>query len=605
MCGIAGLFHYSNGAACSDHELVRMAHAMHLRGPDGWAKWHDEGGQLGFAHRRLAILDPTARSDQPMVSQDGRYVIVFNGEIYNFRKVREILVSKGHTFHTTGDTEVLLACYREYGSGMTDHLRGMYAFAIWDVLEKSLFLSRDPLGIKPLYYSLKNGVFRFASQVKALRSIMQGLTLDPAGQVGFLLWGSVPEPYTIYREIRALPAGHSMIVQRNREPLISCFSDIPQTLANGADHAVEEAKEREELLHEALRYSVEAHLVSDVPVALFLSAGLDSCTIAALLSEVPGIRPNALTLGFDVMRGTPTDETALASQVALQYGIPFHSAYIGRQDFAVEHDALLQAMDQPTIDGVNVYFVSRLAHQAGYKVALSGLGGDEIFAGYPSFREVPAVARKLKPLREFPMLGRGFRWVCAGTIKKFTSPKYAGLFEYGTSLEGAYLLRRSLFMPWELPSILDSEVVREGWGELEPLGRMHDRLSPLKDVNGVVGDRLRVASLEMTQYMRNQLLRDADWAGMAHSVEIRVPLMDYRLIQQLAPLLASPYAPGKTEMALTPSQRLPEAILERPKTGFAVPVREWLMGSSIRSPKGAERGLRAWALHILESSQYN
>jgi asparagine synthase (glutamine-hydrolysing) len=605
MCGIAGVFDYSERGPCSDQELVTMADAMRLRGPDGWATWRDECGFLGFAHRRLAILDPTIRSDQPMVTPDACYVIVFNGEIYNFKQVREMLVSRGHVFHTTGDTEVLLACYREYGSGMTDHLRGMFAFAIWDVRKRRLFLARDPLGIKPLYYSLKDGVFRFASQVKALRAIMPTLTPDPAGQVGFLLWGSVPEPYTMYREIRALPAGHSMMVEVNQDPVISCFSDIPEILANGADHAVEEAEECKKKLHEALRDSVEAHLVSDVPVALFLSAGLDSCTIAALLSEVPGVRPNALTLGFDVMRGKATDETVLASQVARQYGIPFHSVDIGRADFADEHDALLQAMDQPTIDGVNVYFVSRLAHRAGYKVALSGLGGDELFAGYPSFREVPAVARKLRVLRPFPLVGRGFRWISAGAIKRFTSPKYAGLLEFGTSLEGAYLLRRSLFMPWELPSVLDPEIVRDGWRELEPLGRMRETLSPLKNINGTTGDRLRVSSLEMAQYMRNQLLRDADWAGMAHSVEIRVPLMDCRLVQQLAPLLAGPHAPGKREMALTPSQRLPDAILERPKTGFGVPTREWLMSSNGQPPKGSERGLRAWALHILETSSYN
>jgi asparagine synthase (glutamine-hydrolysing) len=578
-----------------------MADAMRLRGPDGWATWTDQGGQLGFAHRRLAILDPTARSDQPMLTPDSRYVIVFNGEIYNFRHVREKLASKGHVFHTTGDTEVLLACFREYGPAMVDQLRGMYALAIWDVKEQSLFLARDPLGIKPLYYSLEGGILRFASQVKALRAVTQCDTPDPAGRVGFLLWGSVPEPYTMFRAIRALPPGNWMAVKRNAEPVISRFSDVPETLAGGRENAITDTDAAKQVLHDALRESVEAHLVSDVPVALFLSAGLDSSTIAALVSEIPSVRPNALTLGFDETRGTSEDETALAFQVAGQYRIPFHSEYIGRANFASEHDALLQAMDQPTIDGVNVYFVSRLARQAGYKVALSGLGGDEIFAGYGSFQQVPKLARTLEPLQQFPAIGRCFRWMSAGAIKRFTSPKYAGLLEYGTSLEGAYLLRRSLFMPWELPSVLDPDIVREGWRELEPLARMRESLSPLRTMNGAIGDRLRVSSLEMTQYMRNQLLRDADWAGMAHSVEIRVPLMDYRLLQQLAPLLAGPRAPGKIDMALAPRQRLPDAILERPKTGFGVPVREWLMSSNGQPAKGAERGLRAWAMHILDT----
>ena len=578
-----------------------MADAMRLRGPDGWATWRDVGGRLGFAHRRLAILDPTARSDQPMITPDGRYVIVFNGEIYNFKDVRQQLASRGHAFRTTGDTEVLLACYREHGRGMVLRLRGMYAFAIWDVQERSLFLARDPLGIKPLYYSLDGGILRFASQVKALRAVTRCDELDPAGQVGFLLWGSVPEPHTLYRTIRALPPGHTMLVKPNAEPVVSRFADVAQTLADGVEEAATDAEAAKRILHDALRESVEAHMVSDVPVALFLSAGLDSCTIAALVSEIPDAHPNALTLGFDQMRGGPLDESALASEVARQYGIPFHSDYIGRAGFASEHDALLQAMDQPTIDGVNVYFVSRMAHRAGYKVALSGLGGDEIFAGYSSFQQVPKVANMLKPMRAFPALGRGFRWLSAATVKRLTSPKYAGLLEYGTSLEGAYLLRRSLYMPWELTSVLDPETAREGWRELEPLARMHQALSPLEKMSGPIADRLRVSSLEMTQYMRNQLLRDADWAGMAHSVEIRVPLMDYLLVRQLAPLLAGPHAPGKIDMALAPRHRLPSEVLERAKTGFGVPVREWLLNRNGQPREGAERGLRGWARHVLHA----
>lgn len=601
MCGIAGVFHYANGAPCSEAELVTMADAMRLRGPDGWATWRNQTGRLGFAHRRLAILDPTARSDQPMITPDERFVIVFNGEIYNFAEVRHRLAAKGHLFLTTGDTEVLLACYREYGSGMVDHLRGMYAFAIWDGREQSLFFARDPLGIKPLYYSVEGGVLRFASQVKALRAVTQRNDPDPAGHVGFLLWGSVPEPHTLFRSIRALAPGHSMLVRRDAEPVISRFADVAQTLADGANNPVNDPAAARQILHDALRESVEAHMVSDVPVALFLSAGLDSCTIAALVSEIPDAQPKALTLGFDQMRGGPLDESASAAQVAAQYGIPFHSEYIGREAFAREHDALLEAMDQPTIDGVNVYFVSRMAHQAGYKVSLSGLGGDEIFAGYNSFHLVPQVANKLKPLHPFPALGRGFRWMSAGVVKTLTSPKYAGLLEYGTTLEGAYLLRRSLYMPWELPSVLDPEIVREGWRELEPLARMRDTLSPLKRMTGAIGDRLRVSSLEMTQYMRNQLLRDADWAGMAHSVEIRVPLMDFRLLQQLAPLLAGPHAPGKIDMALSPQHRLPADILERSKTGFAAPVREWLLNRNGQPRDRAERGLRGWARHILQA----
>ena len=578
-----------------------MADAMKLRGPDGWATWMDGTRRLGFAHRRLAILDPTARSDQPMITPDERYTIVFNGEIYNFHDVRSALEARGHTFHTTGDTEVLLTSYREYGERMVDHLRGMYAFAIWDAKERTLFFGRDPLGIKPLYYSLEQGILRFASQVKTLRAVTQDDRPDPAGQVGFFLWGSVPEPHTLYKAIRALPPGHTMLAKQGSEPVIRRFADVAQALADGAANRIDDPAEVKRILHDALRESVEAHIISDVPVALFLSAGLDSCTIAALLNELPGVQLNALTLGFDHMKDGPLDESAIAREVASQYGIPCHQEYIGRASFSAEHDHLLHAMDQPTIDGVNVYFVSRLAHQAGYKVALSGLGGDELFAGYSSFQEVPKTATRLKPLAGMPALGRGFRWMSAGVLKHFTSPKYAGVLEYGSSIEGAYLLRRSLYMPWELPSVLPVETVREGWKQLEPMARMERQLAPLAGSDSPNADRLRVSTLEMTQYMRNQLLRDADWAGMAHSLEIRVPLMDFRLIQQLAPVLAGSNAPGKMDMALSPLHRLPPAVLDRKKTGFEVPVREWLLEQNGQPRKGAERGLRGWSRHIMET----
>lgn len=574
---------------------------MYLRGPDGAGLWMSPDRRVGLAHRRLSILDVSENGAQPMFTGDGALGIIFNGEIYNFNALRNNLLAKGYHFRSTGDTEVLLALYREYGEDMLSHLRGMFALAIYDMKQRTMFIARDPLGIKPLYYSQTGGVVYIASQVKALlASPAVDRSLEPAGHAGFYLWGAVPEPYTLYRGVRSLPAGHCMTLRQNgSEPRIRCYAHLADELADGTTRAQYPAKaSRENLLHDALRDTVQHHMVSDVPVALFLSAGLDSATMLALMSELPDIRIRALTLGFDTMRDTPLDESPLAETLAHIYGAQHRAYYVGRETFQQERSSLLSAMDQPTIDGVNTYFVSRMSRQAGYKVALSGVGGDELFAGYPSYRQVPRIVERLPGMTAMPVLGKVWRVVTAETMRRMTSPKYAGLLEYGGTYPGAYLLRRGLYMPWELPSVMDPEMAAEGMRELQPLVTMEETLRPFKYMTGPTARRLRVTALEMTIYLRQQLLRDSDWAGMAHSVEIRTPLVDYKLLQDIAPLLGGPNPPSKREMAATPSRTLPKEILQRPKTGFSVPVREWLMHGNL-SDKVAERGLRGWSKLIL------
>jgi asparagine synthase (glutamine-hydrolysing) len=242
-------------------------------------------------------------------------------------------------------------------------------------------------------------------------------------------------------------------------------------------------------------------------------------------------------------------------------------------------------MDQPSIDGANTYFVSKAAKQAGLKAALSGLGGDELFGGYASFHQIPQLVRAVG---KFPVAAaKALRVISAPVIKHFTSSKYAGLLEYGGSYAGAYLLRRGLFMPWELPHLLDPDLVREGWRTLQPMLQLE---ATTKDI---ANDRLRVSALEMVWYMRNQLLRDSDWAGMAHSLEIRVPLVDLDLLRTVVPLISKLH--GKKEMAETPASPLPDAILSRRKTGFGVPITDWLVE---RGGRSEGRGMRGWAMRI-------
>jgi len=592
MCGLNGIFAHGRTASPIDTgELRRTRDRMATRGPDGAGEWVDSERRIGLGHRRLSIIDLREIADQPMVSADGRVRIVFNGEIYNYREIKAELTAQGAVFRTESDTEVLLHLWQRRGHAMVDGLRGMYALAIWDEAAQGVFLARDPYGIKPLYLADDGGTLRFASQVKAL--LAGGAidtTLEPAGHAGFFLWGKVPEPWTLYRDIRSLPAGSTLWVGRDGKREARRFFDLADVLRAPAA-APSDPAARAEQLRAALDDSVRHHLIADVPVGVFLSAGLDSTTLAALAAETGNTALRTLTLGFEEFKGGDKDETILAAEIARLYGAAHETRWIRGAEFAAERAHLLDAMDQPSIDGVNTYFVARAARAAGLKVALSGLGGDELFASYPSFRHVPKIVRTLAPMKTLAGFGGAVRAVAAPMVGAMTSPKYAGLLEYGTTTGGAYLLRRSLFMPWELASVLPPEIAREGIERLETLTSLE------KTLDGVRDPRLQVSVLESSWYMKNQLLRDADWAGMAHSLEIRTPLVDSILVRKIAPLLAGSQPPGKRAMADAPRRKLPNAVLNRPKTGFVVPVREWLSGD--KPP--AERGLRGWALHVHEA----
>ena len=601
MCGIAAIFNYRTGEPIDRDELTRIREAMSLRGPDGCGDWTSSDGRIGLGHRRLSIIDLSPAGAQPMKNRDGSLVVTFNGEIYNYRQLRSGLEQKGYRFQSTSDTEVLLHLYEAEGEAMVGKLRGMYAFAIWDDRNQGLFIARDPFGIKPLYLADDGTTLRVASQVKAL---LAGGGVDtapePAGHVGFFLWGHVPSPYTFYRGIRGLTAGTTLWVDRLGNHRLHTFCSIPGILADAEERRGQMGDgvaphpgplpggERQSLLRSALADSVRHHLIADVPVGVFLSSGLDSSTITALAAE-SGSNLRTVTLAFEEFRGKPEDESPLAAQVAARYGTRHQTVWVGKHDFQESFTRVMQAMDQPSCDGINSFFVSFAAARAGLKVALSGLGGDELFGGYPSFSEIPRVVRFLKPFSASALqpLNLRFRLISAPVLRRFTSPKYASLLEYGGTYGGAYLLRRGMFMPWELPEVLDPELVREGWRELQSQARLDQTAKGLKS------PFLKVSALEMCWYMRNQLLRDTDWAGMNHSVEVRTPLVDVELLRNLAPLLASDTPPTKRDMAISPLSPLPSSILDRRKTGFSIPVRQWLLDDD--DGFGRDRGLRGWS----------
>jgi asparagine synthase (glutamine-hydrolysing) len=599
MCGIAAIFAYHSGAPNVERdELLAIRDHMAARGPDGIGEWISPNQRVGLGHRRLSIIDLSPTGTQPMLSEDGSLAIVFNGEIYNYRELRAKLEQQGRRFVSQSDTEVLLHLYAHRGEAMLNELRGMFAFALWDKRKNGMFLARDPYGIKPLYFYDDGRTLRAASQVKALLAGGKiDISPDPAGHVGYFLWGHIPEPYTLYRRIRSLPSGAKLWIDQNGDKRQTIYCDIKNILATAEQSNSQSASAGPNLssepvsdcLRSALIDTVRHHLVSDVPVGVFLSSGLDSTTLAALAAEEGGTL-RTVTLGFEEYKDTFRDETPLAEAVARQYGAVHQTIWVGRDDFQAQREHLFSAMDQPTQDGTNTFFVSLAAKRAGLKVAMSGLGGDELFGGYESFRDIPRAVNILRFAQPFSAFGKLFRVLSLPLIEKRVSKKYAGLFEYGGNYPGAYLLRRGMFMPWELPQLLGEDLARDGWQELQPLLRLQET------IDGLRNSHVKISALETCSYMRNQLLRDSDWAGMAHSVEIRVPLVDVHFLRAVAPMLARESPPTKRDVANSPAQPLPDEVVNRAKTGFCIPVAEWLMQEFGSQP--IDRGLRGWARHV-------
>ncbi|HEY8712594.1 MAG TPA: asparagine synthase (glutamine-hydrolyzing) [Thermoanaerobaculia bacterium] len=596
MCGINAIFAYSPAAPSVDpHELLVCREAMHKRGPDSGDSWVSDDQRIGFGHRRLAIIDLSPGGAQPM--QRAANTIVFNGEIYNYEELRADLERRGVTFTSHSDTEVILRLYELEREAMLPRLRGMFALAIWDGERKRMFLARDPYGIKPLYYADDGQTCRVASQVKALIATGRvAKQFDPAGAVGFFLRGSVQEPFTMYRSIRALPAGsYCWVDHRGTAEPIQYFS-IAATLRDAVERNESFSEEqRREIVHDAVLESVRYHMVADVPVGAFLSAGIDSSAVVAFARESGAHDLQTMTLRFEEYRGRDNDEAPLAQLVAEQYGVRHTIQELSRDEFLACMPGVFEAMDQPSVDGLNSYFISKAAHDMGLKVAMSGAGGDELFGGYTSFRDIPRWMPFTSLLAKVPRLGDIVHSLNSAMARRsrHISPKMGEIVRYGASYSGAYFVKRGRFLTSELDDILGPEVARDGLRRLDMLNLIERTVTP--DPGNAFA---RIAALESSLYLRNQILRDMDWASMAHSLEVRVPLVDAHLLQRVAPALVGRRERGKKILAEAPRPALPVAVRNRRKTGFTLPLKEWLKQESGGK---VEFGKRTWARKVYET----
>ncbi|HZP65439.1 MAG TPA: asparagine synthase (glutamine-hydrolyzing) [Rudaea sp.] len=586
MCGILAWF----GADGTDVPLDGLHAAlerMRRRGPDDSGFWHEDGVVLG--HRRLAILDLDHRAAQPMFSSCGRYGIVYNGEIYNFRQLRDELGARSVIFRTTSDTEVILELFAREGEAMLPKLQGMFAFVIWDRAEKRAFIARDAYGIKPLYIARCAGGLLVGSQVRALLASGQvSREADLGGQAKFWMLGSVPEPHTWYRDIEALPAGHFGWIESGRSK-VRRWCDIAQAWHSEPAPAKVDVQE---CVRAALLESVSRHQVSDVPVGLFLSGGIDSCALARLMMETGAVDLQCITLAYDEFAGQHDDEAPVAAQFAARNGMQHVVRRVGEHEFFEDLPRIVAAMDQPSVDGINTWYASKAAAERGLKVVVSGVGGDELFMGYSSFRRLPRLLAMRRLAGMIPGAAAGIASLGRWKAKRSGNPRWRHLGDWTTTIQRAWWLTRGVFAPEELAGVMGEEAAREALSGFDVDGC----------VDGISGQlpndpKLALAQIESTAYLRNQLLRDSDWASMDHSVELRTPLVDTTLLQALSPLFPRfAMHPGKRLLAHAPSNPLPTEIVARSKTGFGIPIGRWM---AKRWSRPVSRWAAAWTKELV------
>ncbi|MCP4035571.1 MAG: asparagine synthase (glutamine-hydrolyzing), partial [bacterium] len=550
MCGIDGIIVHGEGPPVSPESLRAMGDAQRHRGPDDEGQWISPDGRTGLGHHRLSIVDLSPSGHQPMSTRDGRLYVVYNGEIYNYKALRKELEAAGYVFESTSDTETLLHGYREWGAGLLDRLRGMFAFALYDSETRETFLARDSLGIKPLYYADDGERVVFASEVQAIRRVIDDHEIDPEGVASFLCWGSIAPPRTLHRAIRALPPASWLTVGPGRVVGPEIYYRLEDEFGSPDKMDEEEAAEA---LRVALVDSVRHHMIADVPVGSFLSGGVDSSSLVGLMAEIHDAPIRTITLSMDAAE---LDEAALAQQAADLYSTDHHVIATSVETSRERLPDAIRALDQPSIDGINTFLVSEATVKTGLKVAVSGVGGDELFGGYGTFQSIPQIEGLHRRMGSLPGGAQALRIAAnlAGRVQRSTlQARSVRVLGYGVDTAGAYFANRGLFAPEEVRRLLAPQYA-DAVRACDPREELNDRVRP-----GDLPEEERISALELRQYMQCQLLRDTDATAMRHSLEVRVPLVDRELLRAAVrvPAALRHKGPAKFHLRNSPRPSIP------------------------------------------------
>jgi len=576
MCGIAGLLDFDeNDQPENASRILRfMLDRIRHRGPDDRGEkviTSENGPTLHLGHQRFSIIDLSPGGHQPMANDDKSLWISTNSEIYNFRELREELSDK-FRFNSQSDTEVLLKSYEYWGIDCLKKLRGMFAFTIWDSKKSQLILARDRLGIKPLYYIAGEKQFLFASEVRAL--LASGLSdseINPTGLYHYLSFGHLKSPDTLIGNIQELKAGHYLVVD--------CDGNVKETqywhpLDSVNSIEPDSTDSIQSLLGDAVKY----RQVSDVPIGAFLSGGIDSSAIVSHMASISDEPIDTLTIGF---KEKEFDESEHSAEISRLFKTRHKLLTLDEEQLLDALPSAINAMDQPTMDGINTFLISRAAYEAGLKVVLSGLGGDELFGGYPSFQLVPKLLEKNKWLKHYPkfLLNLGTK------LLKFSLPVDQGIkidHWLNGKLSGAheYYLIRALYCQDQVSELFqDQNLVKNE--TLKNFNTTNCALEKLSRAE-VNDDFSLISYLETTHYLKNMLLRDTDMMSMAHPLEVRVPFMDHKLVEHMFSMPARLKKLTTTPKSLLVDSikpPLPDSIVHRKKMGFTLPFEPWMRGA--------------------------
>jgi asparagine synthase (glutamine-hydrolysing) len=568
MCGITGIVGNTINSSVYQTAIQKMADAIAHRGPNSQGLWNDE--HCFFGHRRLSIIDLSEAGNQPFISQDGRYILIYNGELYNYKDLKFELQRAEHgsknipyIFKTNTDTEVILASYLRWGNNCMKRFNGMFAFAIWDTVEQKLLIARDRLGVKPLYYQYKNNTLIFASEIRAL--IYSGIVdkkINQSAVAEYIQYATVHAPNTILQDVKVLMPGNFLELHQDNLT-ISQYWNINDYAKSKQDLSYKETCAK---VNELLTASVERRLIADVPFGAFLSGGIDSSAIVGLMSKVSSDKIQTFNVSFDEGEFS---EAKYAKQISQKFNTQHHEIKLTPTDFLNQLPEALAAIDHPSGDGPNSYIVSKATKQAGITMALSGLGGDELFAGYDIFKRFYELEKKAW-LNIIPAKGLVGKFISAKK-KSVQGDKTSEILALN-SINGyqAYPINRKLFNQPDYQSLLKN--------------KYNDSNFIFNVIKNSTTDKQhilsRVSLYEIETYMQNVLLRDADQMSMAVALEVRVPFLDYQLVEFALGVKDEYKFPHTPKKLLIDSlgDLLPNEIVNRPKMGFTLPWKDWLKG---------------------------